>query len=75
MPVADLLVADGVDRAAAAARQLERVRAVGGVADRQRLGDRVRLDRPADVLAGGERARHRRAALGLGAVHARQLAR
>ncbi len=71
---ADLLVADGVHRAARAPRQLERVRAVGGVPDRQRLGDRVRLHRPADLVAVGERARHRRAALGLGAVHARQRA-
>ena len=34
-----------------AARELERVRAVGRVADRQRLGDRVGLDRAADVRA------------------------
>ena len=49
--VADLVVGDSVDRAAAATRELERVRPVGRVADRQRLGDRVRLDRLAEVAA------------------------
>jgi hypothetical protein len=69
----DLVVGHGVDRPAAAARQLERVGPVSRVADRERLGDRVRLDRLADVPAGVERLGHRRAALGLCAVHRRRV--
>ena len=41
-PLDDLLVGDGADRAAGAARHVEREDAVGGVPDRQRLGDRLR---------------------------------
>src|SRR3954470_12857555 len=50
------------------AGEVERVRAVGRVADGQRLGDGARADRLAEVLIRGERARDRVAALGLGAV-------
>ena len=48
---ADLVVGDRLDRAAGPAGQFERVGAVGGVADREALGDRVRALRAADVLA------------------------
>ena len=72
--VADLLVVDRVDPAAGAARVLDRVGAVGRVADRQALGDRLRLLRLADVPAFGEGGRDRAAALGLGAVEDRLLA-
>ena len=74
MPVADLVVGDGLDRAAGLACQLDRVGTVRRVADRQRLGDRVRLDRAADVRAGLEGLGHRRAAGGLRAVHDRHVA-
>ena len=57
-----------------AARHVEREHAVGGVADRQRLGDRVGPHRPADLVAVGEGLRDRAAALGLGAVERRQRA-
>ena len=52
--VADLLVGDVLDRAAGAAADVEDVGAVGRVADRQRLGDGVGLDRADDVVAGLE---------------------
>ena len=60
--------------AAGAARLLERVGAVGRVADREALGDRLRALRLADVPAFGEGGRDRAAALRLGAVEDRLLA-
>jgi hypothetical protein len=48
--VADLVVRHRVDRALRAPRQVERIPPVRGVPDGERLGDRVRLDRPADVV-------------------------
>ena len=65
--VDDLLVVDVLDGAAGAAGDVQHVRAVGRVADRQRLGDGVRLLRAYDVVAGLEGGGDRRAALGLGA--------
>ena len=50
----DLVVGDVLDRAAGAAGDVQHVRAVGRVADRQRLGDGVRLDRADHVVAGLE---------------------
>src|SRR5215213_3281106 len=73
-PVADLLVADRVDAAAGAARVLDRVGPVGGVADRQAFGDRLRPLRLADFPAFGEGSCDRAASLGLGAVEDRLLA-
>ncbi len=49
----DLVVGHRVDTAVGAARQFDGVRAVRRVADGQRLGDGVGLDRPADVMSGG----------------------
>ena len=60
--------------AAGAARLLDRVGAVGRVADREALGDRLRPLRLADVPAFGECGRDRAAALRLGAVEDRLLA-
>ena len=67
--VAHLVVGDVADRAPGAAHRVQHVRAVGRVADRQRAGDRVRLDGADDVVALGERRRDRRAAGGLRAEH------
>ena len=64
--LADLLVVDRVDAAAGAAGVLDRVGAVGRVADRQALGDRLRLLRLADVPAFGEGGGDRAAALAPG---------
>src|SRR5918996_4754905 len=72
--VDDLLVADVFDRAARVARRLYRVIPVGGVADRERLGDRVRLHRTDVIAARLEGGRHRRAAGGLGAGDPRGVA-
>ena len=70
----DLLVGDRVDRPAGAAGDVEREHAVGRIADRERLGDRLGPHRPADLVARRERLGHRAAALGLGAVEGRQRA-
>jgi DNA internalization-related competence protein ComEC/Rec2/DNA polymerase III delta subunit len=61
----DLLVADVRHGAPGAAHRVEDVRAVGGVADGQRAGDRVRPHRRDDVVAVLERLRDGRAAGGL----------
>ena len=66
--LAHLVVGDVLDRAAGAPADVEHVDAVGGVADRQRLGDGVGLDRADRVDAVLVRRRDRRAAGGLGAV-------
>jgi len=50
-PGADLVVGDRVHCTARAPRQLDRVGAVGRIADGQRLGDRVGPHRTADVMA------------------------
>src|ERR1700730_14357037 len=71
--VADLVVRDRVHGAARFARQLQRIDAVGGVADREALGDRVRPLRLADLPTLLERCRHRVATLRLGAVEGRQI--
>ena len=65
--VDDLGVGHVLDRAAGAPDDVQHVRAVGRVADRERLGDGVRLDRPDDVVARLERRGDRRAAGRLGA--------
>ena len=70
-PGPDLVVADRVDPAPGLARLFERVGAVGRVADREALGDRVGALRLADVPAFGECGRDRAAAVGLGAVEDR----
>ena len=70
-PLADLLVGDRVDSAAGAAGVLDRVGPVGGVADREAFGDRLRLLRLADFPAFGEGGCDRAAALRLGAVEDR----
>ena len=72
--LSDLVVGHRVHGAARAPRQVERVRPVGRIPDRKRLGDRVRLDRAAEVLAVLEGLRDRRAAGRLSAVERRQLA-
>ncbi len=65
------LVVDGLDRAAAVARELDRVAAVGRVADGQRADDGVRLaDGLDDVRAALEGRRDRGAAGGLAADEA-----
>jgi DNA internalization-related competence protein ComEC/Rec2 len=77
----DLLVRDVGDGATRAAHGVEHVRTVGGVADRERPGDRVGPHRLHHVVAVGERLRHRRAARRLrpehpvrGGLHEAQLA-
>ena len=56
------------------ARDVEREHAVGRVPDRQRLGDRVRPHRAADLVPGVEGLGDRAAALGLRAVEGGQRA-
>src|SRR6478672_4072563 len=67
--VADLVVVDVLDRATGLPADVEHVDAVGRVADRQALGDRVRLDRADRVDAALVGDRDRGAAGGLRAVH------
>ena len=57
--VDDLVVAHVGDRPTGPAHDIERVGPVRGIADRQRLGDGVGLDRADDVVTGVERLRHR----------------
>ena len=69
-PVDDLVVGDRREAAAARAHRVEREVAVGRVADRERLGDRVGLHRPDRVGLLDERGRDRRAPERLRARHA-----
>src|SRR5690606_17292539 len=65
-----LLVGDVLDGAVRAADDVQDVRAVGGVADGEGLGDRVGLHRPDDVVPGLERGGDGGAAGGLRAEDA-----
>ena len=68
--VDDLVVGDGGKPASRSAHDIEREVAVGRIADRERLGDRVGLHRPDGVGVLDERLRDRRTAERLRAGHA-----